>query len=528
MFRTVAEQVSLWEAVLPPELLRLPDELARVDALLDDEVFFGPFEPFFDPRIGRPSTPMEVYLRLMFLKFRYRMGYETLCREVSDSFTWRRFCRIPFDGAVPHPTTLMKLTTRCGSTAVDGLNRALVAKAVQAKVVRTNRVRADTTVVPANVAYPTDSGLLARAVGRIGANVKRIQAAGGAVRTKVRDRSRAAGAKAHGIAAKLRSRAQAGQQQVKAAGVQRITGELAMLARAAAKDAKQVLINARRAASRARVKAAELAAAGIVDAAAGRRRGRLVRAINDLKRLVEATEKIIVQARQRIKGIMPSGATRVVSLHDTQARPIAKGRLGKPVEFGYKGQFVDNEDGLVLDHNVELGNPPDAPQLAPAIGRVTARAGRAPRVVTADRGYGEDGIDEQVLDLGVSTVVIPRKGKPGPARQKVEHSRSFRRHIKWRTGCEGRVSSLKHQYGWDRTRLDSLEGARIWTGQGVFTNNLIRVANLTAPTAAAGRATRTARGPGVGAPPPRTRTRTRGGGRTRSGRSPAGDPTGST
>ena len=153
MFRTVGEQVSLWEAVLPAELLRLPEELARVDELLDDEAFFGPFEEFFDPRIGRPSTPMEVYLRLMFLKFRYRLGYETLCREVSDSFTWRRFCRIPFDGAVPHPTTLMKLTTRCGSRAVDGLNRALLAKAVEAKVVRTSRVRADTTVVPANVAY---------------------------------------------------------------------------------------------------------------------------------------------------------------------------------------------------------------------------------------------------------------------------------------------------------------------------------------------------------------------------------------
>jgi IS5 family transposase len=302
MFRTVADQASLWEAVLPPELLRLPDELARVDALLDDEVFFGPFEPFFDPRLGRPSTPMEVYLRSMFLKFRYRLGYETLCREFSDSFTWRRFCRIPFDGAVPHPTTLMKLTTRCGSTAVDGLNRALLAKAVEAKVVRTNRVRADTTVVPANVAYPTDSGLLAKAVRRIGTNVKRIQAAGGAVRTKVRDRSRSAGTKAHGIAARLRSRAQAGQQDVKAAGVQRITGELATLARAAITDARKLLVNARRAASRARVKAAELAAAGVPDPAAGRRRGRLVRAINDLKRLVEATEKIIEQARLRIKG----------------------------------------------------------------------------------------------------------------------------------------------------------------------------------------------------------------------------------
>jgi len=184
--------MSLWEAVLPEELRRLPDELAAVDTLLDDEAFFGPFRPFFDPRIGRPSTPMEVYLRLMFLKFRYRLGYETLCREVADSFTWRRFCRIPFDGAVPHPTTLMKLTTRCGSTAVDGLNRALLARAVEARVVRMNRVRADTTVIPADVAYPTDSGLLAKAVRRIGANVKRIQAAGGAVRTRVRDRSRSA------------------------------------------------------------------------------------------------------------------------------------------------------------------------------------------------------------------------------------------------------------------------------------------------------------------------------------------------
>ena len=58
-----------------------------MDALLDDPVFFAPFVPFFDPRIGRPSTPMETYLRLMFLKFRYRLGYEILCREVTDSIT---------------------------------------------------------------------------------------------------------------------------------------------------------------------------------------------------------------------------------------------------------------------------------------------------------------------------------------------------------------------------------------------------------------------------------------------------------
>ncbi|AGP63665.1 transposase [Mycobacterium intracellulare subsp. yongonense 05-1390] len=127
---------------------------------------------------------MEIYLRLMFLKFRYRLGYESLFREVSDSITWRMFCRIPLDMSVPHATTLMKLTRRCGARAVGGLNETLLAKAAEAKLLRTNRVRADTTVVPANVAYPTDSGLLAKAVRRIAATGQRIQAAGGAVRTR--------------------------------------------------------------------------------------------------------------------------------------------------------------------------------------------------------------------------------------------------------------------------------------------------------------------------------------------------------
>src|SRR3954447_11956261 len=132
-------------------------------------------------------------------EFRYQLGFESLCREVSDSFTWRQFCRIGIDQPVPHPTTLMKLTTRCGSAAVEGLNEALLAKAVEAKLLRCTRVRVDTTVVPANVAYPNDSGLLAKAVRRIAVTGRRVQAAGGATRTRVRDRSRAAGRRAHDL-----------------------------------------------------------------------------------------------------------------------------------------------------------------------------------------------------------------------------------------------------------------------------------------------------------------------------------------
>jgi IS5 family transposase len=139
--------------VLPEVCLRLPVELERVDAWLDDDRFFPPFVPHFSARMGCPSIPMETYLRLMFLKHRYRLGYESLRAEVSDSISWRRFCRLDIDARLPHPTTLMKLTPGAANTR-SPLNDQLLAKAVEARVVKTGKVRADTTVVSANVDYP--------------------------------------------------------------------------------------------------------------------------------------------------------------------------------------------------------------------------------------------------------------------------------------------------------------------------------------------------------------------------------------
>jgi IS5 family transposase len=134
----------------------------------------------------------------------------------------------------------------------------------------------------------------------------------------------------------------------------------------------------------------------------------------------------------------------------------------------------------VASSGTRQGNPADAAQLAAAIGRILRRIGRRPRMVTADRGYGEAAVDNALHELGVRTVVIPRKGRPGKARQAREHRAAFRRTVKWRTGSEARISTLKRQYGWDRTRLDNLDGARIWTGHGVLAHNLVKIAALTA------------------------------------------------
>ena len=173
------EQPSFWESVLPPELFQMNEELTEVDRLLNDDRFFAPFREKFDIRIGRPTTAVATYLRLMYLKYRYQLGYEALVKEVKDSFAWRRFCHLSLDEKVPDSTTLIKLTHRYGEETVKALNAALVLKLKADKVVRGKKLRLDTTVVESDVHYPTDTGLLndgIRVVSRIVGKLKKARA----------------------------------------------------------------------------------------------------------------------------------------------------------------------------------------------------------------------------------------------------------------------------------------------------------------------------------------------------------------
>ena len=63
----------------------------------------------------------------------------------------------------------------------------------------------------------------------------------------------------------------------------------------------------------------------------------------------------------------------------------------------------------------------------------------------------------------------------------IEQKPAFQRLVKWRTGSEGRISCLKRDFGWNRTRIDGLEGARVWCGHGVFNHNLVKIAVLVGP-----------------------------------------------
>ena len=445
MLRERAVGESLWESVLPAELRGLPAELGKVDAILDDDRFLAPFRSRLTASIGRPTIPIETYLRLMYLRHRYGLGYETLCKEVADSFTWRRFCRIAVDGRVPDPSTLMKLTKRLGPGLLEELNAELLAFAVERKVLRSRRLRVDTTVVEADIRRPTDSGLCAHAVSRLTRLARRVKAAGLAPRSRLRDRRRSVGKRVRAIsAARARGRQALGT-------LDRLTAEIAERAKQTVREARALARSARRGARRKRVSVA---------------------LVERLERELEAADQILAQTDLRLVG-QRTIPDRRVSLVDPDARPIRMGSPRRPTEFGYKAQVADTGEGFVIADVPERGGPIDASLLDGAITKAK-KAGMQVRSVYADRGFGTATGDAALNRHHIRDPVIPRQQRAAP----IEHGRNWKRRYRYRNGLEGRISQLKRK-GLRRTRLRSLEGSQTWVGGITLAHNLQRMALLT-------------------------------------------------
>ncbi|MGC8490079.1 MAG: transposase, partial [Clostridia bacterium] len=192
-------------------------------------------------------------------------------------------------------------------------------------------------------------------------------------------------------------------------------------------------------------------------------------------RLTTAREQlttVIAQSRAATAGErIPD---RVVSLADPDARPIKKGKLGQPVQFGYKVQVWEAEGGFVTGYTVEQGNPADGEALIPALDQHRKQFGRDPALVATDRGYDSAANQKACRDRPIRTVAIPKRGKKSAVRQRAQHRPAFRRAQRWRAGGEGTISRLKRKYGLRRSRYRGHDRVTAGVGLGVFAHNLHR------------------------------------------------------
>ncbi len=422
----------------------------------DPRIFFEPYLKRFSTRMGRPTIPVEQYIRLMYLKFRYQLGYETLVAEVNDSISWRRFCRFSIDEKMPHPTTLIKSTKKYGPEITDELNQLLLEKAKEEKRLRGKKMRVDTTVTEANIHYPTDAGLLQDGINIITRTVTKIKETGAAVRTKFRNRCRSAKKKILIISKVLKRRTGEAKQEI-----EDITSDLIDKAEAVIEEGQKVLKNAAHKIWRDGEHASE-------------RTKHLVEVLQDQ---LEVFQRIIVQSKQVVSGNRRI-ADRIVSHYDQDARPIKKGKLKAPTEFGYKTIIQENEDRLITGYNVYQGNPPDESLFPKALEKHEQVCGRVPWGVATDRGFGSKANEDLCIEKGVKRISLPKKGRLSSRQKAIEKQSWFKRLQRWRAGGEATISVLKRKYGLGRSLSRGYQGTKTWVGNGIFAYNLRKLASM--------------------------------------------------
>jgi IS5 family transposase len=442
---------SLWETVLPPELFQMSEELTRVDKLLDDERFFALFRERFYTRMGRPTVSVATYLRLMYLKHRYGLGYEVLVKEVSDSIAWRRFCHLALDDRVPDSTTLIKLTHKYGADTVRSLNDALVLKLKEGKVIRGKKLRIDTTVVESDIHHPTDTGLLndgVRVITRVVSKLKKMVPGIGSGFVK---HTRKAKKVYLGLMKVMRGR----------------TGR----DKTALKDAQDKLVKiAEEVIAGGREVQAELALLQKEPPLVNRLAGQL-------GEWIELAEKVVRQTQEVIKGNrhLPR---RLVSLFDAGARPIKRGKSRTDTEFGRKVFLGETDHGIITAYDVLEENPSDTTLLKPVVKRHRRLFRKRLKAVAGDRGFYSQANEDRLKDSGVKQVSIPKRGKIDEERRSYQKQSWFKRLQRFRAGIEARISLLKRKFGLKRSRLRGSPGVNIWVGQSIFAHNLWQAARI--------------------------------------------------
>jgi len=434
MLRLKSNGPDLWDSILPEELRKLPEELEQVNSILDDDRLMEPFIKRFSTTMGRPTIPVATYVRLMYLKFRYKLGYETLVSEVSDSIHWRRFCGIGLADKVPDSTALVKLTQKYGEEILEEIHGLIIENLKSRKLVRGKKIRVDTTVVASDIHYPTDSTLLRDGLRRLRYGVRKIPN----IPLRIGRTLKKVKALTFSVSQLLRKADKHSRNKIK-----NINHAIIRLVRTSINKVKKVIH---------RIKA------------------RRIR--KDVIRTIQVTETIAGQSEERLAGVKPTN--RVVSIVDPDARPIVKGKLDKPVEFGRTAQITQDESGYITQYDVFQGNPSESTMVRGILKQHRSQFPEQLKSIAADTAFASEENFGLLRESGVTRIGIPVRGKPPPAIRLVQKRKWFKNLRNFRAGIEATIRFLDRKFGFKRSMYRGNSGTFIWVSWAVIVANLYR------------------------------------------------------
>ena len=312
---------------------------------------------------------------------------------------------------MPDAKTMGRWGLAVGPVVVKQIHERIVQIARDHRVAQGRRMRVDTTVVETNIHYPTDSSLLGDGVRVLTRTMKKITGIAGAAGAQLRDRSRS---------------------------VKWRVLEIARAARAKGRQSGEKLAQAYR-------------------------------------RLLEATGRVVGQARRFAKEI-GDGVKRAAEIR----RQVVLERLRRELESMVPRvrQVMHQTKARVFAGDTR--RPSDSDLLLGAIETHQATLGCTPHLVAADAGFYSAKNEAAAKAKGVKRVCIPNRSTKSPERKREQKKRWFRNGQKWRTGCEGRISVVKRRHGLGRSRYKGDTGIKRWVGLGVIADNLVNISRVMA------------------------------------------------
>jgi len=428
--------MSFGDGFIDASLYQLDEELAKVDEFLSDPQLLKPFEEIFDPNFGRPGTAVGIYLRMMYLKFRWGLSYEEVEREVKERLPWRYFCHLSLMDPVPDATTLIKLNQRFGEERVSGLNKHLVKQVLKTRSLKPRRIRIDSTTLEAHISYPNDVGVLHQAVKTL---TRTAASLGQKITSHIRATKRAL--------FNWSQTAKANPKERKAKG-RKILKKVAELA-------KSTVAESRKAFQAPHTPASDFSS-------------KLKQKFGDQ---INLAQSILSQTEQKLAGIK-SIPERIVSFYDSEARPIRKGKLNKAVEFGRTLQLVQDSSGVILHYEVRRGHPNDSTELLSVLRNTKTALDIKPKELAADRGYYSADNIVKLGRVGIEKIAIPKVGRLSGSERMHQRKAWFRKLQRFRCGIEASISMLKRKFGLGRVLARGSTGTAVWTGMAIFAYNL--------------------------------------------------------
>ena len=404
---------------------------------------------------GRHSTPVEVLLRMLICKHLYQWSYKETEERVKDSLVLRWFCRVYFQ-RVPDETTLLRWQHTLRPETLHALNDRVVQLAVEAKVTKGRKLRLDATCVQTTIHHPTDSGLLVDSVRVLSRVVQRAKVLltdqGKRVAQMCRSRVRTARLVAQTLHRQLRRKGEDKEAQQKA------------LYQKLVETAEQMVRQSRQ----------------VVTALSQHTHPQASRLLQQVQQVLPLVERVIKQTRSRVlEGKQVPSKEKVLSLFEPHTRAIPRHKGGALVEFGRQVMLDEVEGGIVTRYQI-LEHPEEHGQATHAVAHHQEVFGHPPHLVTGDRGVHSADTESKLTKAGVKQIAIPAMGKVPKERQAVEHTRAFRRGYRWRAGIEGRIASLRRDYGWSKCGYHGENGMERWLGLGVLASNLRHIAQANA------------------------------------------------